>query len=207
MQKAGPEIVAARREEIIDACEKLYQTKGFKDITIKDIGSLTSFTRTSIYNYFQTKEEIFLALLQREYKLWIDDLNQMMREIPAMTREEFTRRFSQSLGERPLLLKLLSMNHYDMESGSRPERLAEFKLTYGETLRTVAQCLRQYFPAMPEEERQNFIYIFFPFMFGIYPYTAVNEKQKAAMEAAKVNYVFMSVDEIIHNCMKKLLGV
>lgn len=207
MQKAGPEIVAARREEIIDACEKLYQTKGFKDITIKDIGSLTSFTRTSIYNYFQTKEEIFLALLQREYKLWIDDLNRMMREIPAMTREEFARRFSQSLGERPLLLKLLSMNHYDMESGSRPERLAEFKLTYGETLRTVAQCLRQYFPAMPEEARQNFIYIFFPFMFGIYPYTAVNEKQQAAMEAAKVNYVFMSVYDIIYNCVKKLLGM
>lgn len=207
MQKAGPETVAARREEIIDACEKLYQTKGFKDITIKDIGSLTSFTRTSIYNYFQTREEIFLALLQREYKLWIDDLNRMMREVPAMTKEKFARRFSQSLGERPLLLKLLSMNHYDMESGSRPERLAEFKLTYGETLRTVAQCLRQYFPEMPEEERQNFIYIFFPFMFGIYPYTAVNEKQKAAMEAAKVNYVFMSVYEIIYNCVKKLLGI
>lgn len=207
MQKAGPEIVAARREEIIDACEKLYQTKGFKDITIKDIGSLTSFTRTSIYNYFQTREEIFLALLQREYKLWINDLKRMMREIPAMTKEEFARRFSQSLGERPLLLKLLAMNHYDMESGSRPERLAEFKLTYGETLRTVAQCLRQYFPAMPEKERQNFIYIFFPFMFGIYPYTAVNEKQKAAMEAAKVNYVFMSVYEIIYNCVKKLLDI
>lgn len=178
MQKAGPETVAARREEIIDACEKLYQTKGFKDITIKDIGSLTSFTRTSIYNYFQTREEIFLALLQREYKLWINNLNRMMREVPAMTKEKFARRFSRSLGKRPLLLKLLSMNHYDMESGSRPERLAEFKLTYGETLRTVAQCLRQYFPAMPEEERQNFIYIFFPFMFGIYPYTSVNEKQK-----------------------------
>lgn len=207
MQKAGPEAVAARREEIINACEKLYQTKGFKDITIKDIGNLTSFTRTSIYNYFQTKEEIFLALLRREYELWIRDLNQMMSEIPVMTKEAFARRFSQSLGERALLLKLLSMNHYDMESGSGQERLAEFKVTYGETLRTVAQCLRQYFPEMPEKERQNFIYIFFPFMFGIYPYTSVNEKQKTAMEAAKVNYVFMSVDEIIYGCVKKLLGI
>lgn len=207
MQKAGPEAVAARREEIISACEKLYQTKGFKDITIKDIGSLTSFTRTSIYNYFQTKEEIFLALLKREYEIWIRDLKRMMSEIPAMTKEEFARRFSRSLKDRTLLLKLLSMNHYDMESGSSQERLADFKITYGETLRTVAQCLRQYFPDMPEEERQNFIYIFFPFMFGIYPYTAVNEKQKTAMETAKVDYVFMSVDEIIHNCVKKLLGI
>ena len=47
---------------------------GFKDITIRDIGARTSFTRTSIYNYFQTKEEIFLALLQREYEAWIEDV-------------------------------------------------------------------------------------------------------------------------------------
>ena len=68
MPKGSPELTNARREEIINACEKLYQTMSFKEITIKEIGSATSFTRTSIYNYFQTKEEIFLALLMREYE-------------------------------------------------------------------------------------------------------------------------------------------
>ena len=48
----------ARKEEIINACEKLYQTMSFKDITLKEIGKETSFSRTSIYNYFQTKEEM-----------------------------------------------------------------------------------------------------------------------------------------------------
>ena len=57
----------ARKEEIINACEELYQTVSFKDITLKDIAAKTTFSRTSIYNYFQTKEEIFLALLKREY--------------------------------------------------------------------------------------------------------------------------------------------
>lgn len=52
-------IVDARREETINACEKLYEKENFKDITIKQIGEKTSFSRTSIYNYFQTKEEIF----------------------------------------------------------------------------------------------------------------------------------------------------
>ena len=28
-------------------------------------------------------------------------------------------------------MKIMSMNHYDMESSSRPERLAEFKVAYG----------------------------------------------------------------------------
>ena len=51
------EIVDIRREEIINACEKLYENNNFKDITIKNIGEETTFSRTSIYNYFHTKEE------------------------------------------------------------------------------------------------------------------------------------------------------
>ena len=81
MPKGSPELTEARREEIINACEKLYQTKSFREITIKEIGNATSFTRTSIYNYFQTKEEIFLALLKREYKLWNSALKQTMEQI------------------------------------------------------------------------------------------------------------------------------
>ena len=63
MPRGSAELTNARREEIIAACEKLYQTMSFKEITLKDISVETSFSRPSIYNYFQTKEEIFLALM------------------------------------------------------------------------------------------------------------------------------------------------
>lgn len=80
----------ARKEEIINACEKLYQTMSFKDITLKEIGKETSFSRTSIYNYFQTKEEIFLALLKREYDAWIGELCKAMESNENMTDEEIS---------------------------------------------------------------------------------------------------------------------
>ena len=67
MPKGSAELTNARREEILAACRKLYETMSFKEITLKEIGQQTSFARTSIYNYFETKEEIFLALFQREY--------------------------------------------------------------------------------------------------------------------------------------------
>ena len=67
MKKVTPEQIALKREEIINACEKLYQTMSFREITLKEIGNITSFSRPTIYNYFETKEEIFLALFQREY--------------------------------------------------------------------------------------------------------------------------------------------
>ncbi len=205
MPKGSAELTSARKDEIINACEELYQTMSFKEITIKEIGAATSFTRTSIYNYFQTKEEIFLALLQREYELWIKDLREMMAQHEKMSADEFSEVLAQSLERRPQLLKIMSMNHYDMEENSRPERLAEFKVAYGEALQMVRACLDQYFPHMDKGDKQNFIYTFFPFMFGIYPYTVVTDKQRAAMEEAGVNYVFMSIYELTYHCVRRLL--
>ena len=206
MPKGSPELTNARKEEIINACEALYQTTGFKEITMKDISAATSFTRTSIYNYFQTKEEIFLALLQREYVLWIGDLAAMMEANDALTKEAFADKFARTLEKRAQLLKIMSMNHYDMETGSRPERLKEFKTVYGRSLQTVRACLDKFFPEMSRSEKQDFIYTFFPFMFGIYPYTFVTAKQRTAMEEAGVNYVFLSIYEITYNCVKRLLA-
>ena len=75
MPRGSEELTNARKAEIVNACAVLYETRSFKEITLKEIGEKTSFTRTSIYNYFQTKEEIFLALFQREYEAWIEDLD------------------------------------------------------------------------------------------------------------------------------------
>lgn len=207
MPKSSKEHTKLREEEIITACEKLYETMSFKEITIKDIGNATSFTRTSIYNYFQTKEEIFLALLQREYMLWIDGLKQLRSENEVMSRLDFASALAHSLEERKKLLQLLSMNHFDMEENSRMERLVEFKTVYGKALAEVENCLDQFFPDMTRQDKQDFIFSFFPFMFGIYPYTVVTEKQRKAMKQAGVKYVYMSVYEIIYSEAKRLLGV
>ena len=131
MPKGSEELTNARKEEIINACATLYATKGFKDISIRDIGAKTSFTRTSIYNYFQTKEEIFLALLQREHEEWIADLKAIIRNHESLSAVGFADALAHTLEKRMLLLKIMSMNHFDMEENSREERLVAFKVAYG----------------------------------------------------------------------------
>ena len=97
MPKGSKELTDARRKEIVDACQELYQSMSFKEITIKEIGKVISFTRTSIYNYFQTKEEIFLALLQREYAAWNEELDQAAEKTGTMTVEDLAE-FLESFG-------------------------------------------------------------------------------------------------------------
>ena len=207
MGKGTEDLINARKKEIVFACEKLYETMNFKDITMKDIAKVTSFTRTSIYNYFQTKEEIFLALLQKEYEAWIVCLRKLRKSCHHMNRTQFAEALAHSLDNRQILLKLMSMNHYDMEENSRAERLIEFKYVYGRALEEVTQCLRHFFSEMKEVEIQDFVFLFFPFLFGVYPYAVVTDKQRAAMEAAGVAYRYSSVYEMISSEAKHLLGV
>lgn len=168
MIKGTPELISQRREEIISACEKLYQTKNFKEITLKEIGNETSFSRPTIYNYFQTKEEIFLALFESEYQRWNDDLEKILEENDQLTRTQVAEKIAHSLEKREQLLKLLSMNNYDMEANSRPELLVAFKEAYGKSMTNIRRILSRFCPEMGKEESENCIYVFFPFMFGIY---------------------------------------
>ena len=205
MIKGTPELISGRREEIVNACEKLYETMSFKDITLKEIGNEVPFSRPTIYNYFQTKEEIFLALFGREYDRWNADLEAILNSGP-LSSKELSAAIADSLSKRIQLLKLLSMNNYDMEASSREEMLVSFKRSYGRSMRLIRALLEKFRPDMSDGEIQGFIYVFFPFMFGIYPYAAVTEKQKSAMKAANVDYRYRTVYEITYACLTRLLG-
>ena len=205
MVKKTAEQIASRREEIVNACEKLYGTLRFQEITLKEIGETVPFSRPTIYNSFQTKEEIFLALFQREYDRWNEDLASILADDEKTGKRELAEKIALSLSERVQLLKLLSMNNYDMEANSRPELLTDFKRSYGRSLQLMGMILAKFCPEKSPSDIQDFTYIFFPFMFGIYPYAAVTEKQRAAMRDAGVDYVYQSVYGITYNCLTALL--
>ncbi len=205
MPRGSKKISNMRKDEIINACASLYETMGFRDITIRDIGNRTTFSRTSIYNYFQTKEEIFLALLQREHQAWADDLESIANENESLTAEEFADKVARSLEKRGYMLKLMCMNLYDMECSSRIENLVSFKLAYANTLKVLTHCLEKFFPDMASDDIQKFIYAFFPFLFGVYPYTSTTEKQKEAMEIANIDYIEHTVYEIVKPFIMKIL--
>ena len=58
---------------------------------------------------------------------------------------------------------------------------------------------------MKGEDRQAFLYAFFPFLFGVYPYTTATEKQKQAMDLAHIHYPRYSIYTITKSLVAKLL--
>jgi hypothetical protein len=121
----------------------------------------------------------------------------------TMSASAFADALAHSLENHEQLLKLLAMNHYDMEENSRPERLTEFKTAYGASLDSVRRCLRKFFP---DTDTESFIFVFFPFLFGVYPYSVATEKQLSAMREAGIDFRMHNIYEIIYSCVMQLLG-
>ena len=205
MPKGSPELTEARRTEIMEACKGLYEQMTFKDVNLKEIGKVTSFTRTSIYNYFESKEEIFLAIFEDEYIKWTLDLQKMIDDEKIDTREKLAKKLSDSLGKRKLMLKLLSVNLYDMEENSRIECLVSFKKAYGRSRGVLEELIKKNYPGINKKELDEFIFTFLPFLHGVHPYAFATEKQLEGMKEAKVKYKETTIEKLVYTGLMKLL--
>lgn len=57
------------RDRILDAASKVFAAEGFAGATIDSIGQAAGFTKGAVYSNFESKDELFLALLDREFEL------------------------------------------------------------------------------------------------------------------------------------------
>lgn len=65
-----------RRRDILNAAEKLFFSKGYENVSLKDISKEVKFSRSTIYLYFENKEELFFAIVLRGIRI----RNKMIKE-------------------------------------------------------------------------------------------------------------------------------
>lgn len=205
MPKIPQEASAARRDEVIDSCEALYQAESYHDITMTQIAEGVSFGRANIYNYFQNKDEVLLALMQREHDRWADDLDELASRAAGLSRDALADALALTLEKRVQMLKLLAMNLYDMEQNSRVESLVEFKRAYARVIEALRRVLQAGNPDWDEARTGRFVFAFMPFLHGAYPYAFHTPKQAAAMREGGIAESGLSLRELARSCASKLL--
>lgn len=205
MPKGSPELTERRKNEILDACKKIYKIQGFYGVNIKEISTEISLTRPSIYNYFETKEEILLGLLSREYECWCKELEEVIPQAGGSNRMILAEKIAHTLEEKEILLRILNMNLFEIELNSRVERLAEFKKLYLRAITAFSDILRSYSPSISDTEYENFNNSFCAFLIGIYPFVFHTEKQKEAMKIAGMKLKEPTIYEMVYKVLIKLI--
>lgn len=205
MPKGSAERTERRKSEILDACEKIYREQGFYGVNIKEISTETSFTRPAIYNYFETKEEILLGLLAREYENWCGELEKIEIIAEKLNRVQLAEQIAHTLEQKTTLLRILNMNLYEIEQNSRVERLAEFKKLYFRSVTALTEILRGFKISISDKDCEEFCELFLAFLFGVYPFAFHSEKQVKAMKLAGVRLKEPTIYQMVNQCLLRFL--
>jgi AcrR family transcriptional regulator len=82
-----------RKMEIMKAAATLFSAKGFNHTTLEEIANKAEFGTGTIYNYFQSKEEIFKSIIESTFELNYELLEKCIKTTKTLTDflSEYTR--------------------------------------------------------------------------------------------------------------------
>lgn len=61
-----------KEAKLIDAAEKVFSSVGFKNAKMEDIAAKAGITKVTLYSYFQSKENLYMAVTYKALQLLID---------------------------------------------------------------------------------------------------------------------------------------
>ncbi|WP_158886366.1 TetR/AcrR family transcriptional regulator [Amycolatopsis anabasis] len=94
----------ARADRILDAAADLLLHLGYRRVTVEDVAERAGIGKGTVYLHWKTRQDLFLAVLQREVVASLDELVEALRSDPAtallhrLTKIHFT-----NVLRRPLL--------------------------------------------------------------------------------------------------------
>src|SRR5439155_17116 len=94
------QLIAARRNQILDAATKVFAEKGFHPTTIKDIAREAGIADGTIYNYFENKTALMLGILDR-----LNESDRRAEDFSQFTAGDFRSSMKAYLRHRLLVLK------------------------------------------------------------------------------------------------------
>jgi AcrR family transcriptional regulator len=108
-----------RRQAILDAALQLFQETSYEAVNIADVAKQADIAKGTVYLYFKTKEELFLALQTQAFGTWFEKIDTDLRAVQAAqgtcTVDEFVALMGRSLEDRSVLIRLIGILHPVLE--------------------------------------------------------------------------------------------
>lgn len=171
----------------MNACETLFDKGGYTNVNLKMISEMTAVTRPAIYNYYKTKDEIILDLLQKELLAWHNELKNWVEKNSPMSKKEFCSRFAENIATKKRMLSYYSLLFTNLEQNCRLEKIENFKQNIFPLLETIKKIIQTNFPEY-SQNAEKIMHRFIAYILGLYPMTHLTDKQKEAMRLAHIDF-------------------
>ena len=196
------EQITSRQEEIIAVCDAIYCKKGYEAVHFKAVSGMTSVSRPTIYNYYNSKEEIFLDVLKRDFAKWTGELNSRFDKTKKMTKNQFCGFLADSILNHKKYFELLFVFMPSIEKNSSLEKLTAYKQSIWSFRMAFFYGLDKFFPNANDERKEMFYLHFKAVVYGVYPLTHLSDNQIKAMKKVNPKYKLPDFRQI---CFKALM--
>ncbi|OAT82475.1 TetR family transcriptional regulator [Bacillus sp. MKU004] len=78
------------KEMVMKAARELFRTKGYQQVSMRQIAAALGYSHGSIYYHFKNKAELFYAMIETDFKLlnqWLDEVMKQELEAESKLRE------------------------------------------------------------------------------------------------------------------------
>ena len=108
-QERTERLAEQHRREIVDAAERLVKGNGLHQLKLRDIAKESGKSLGNLYNYFQNKEAIIEALVEREKSRFLMVVSQKIEPLPGEDYKSMLRRHLEQMADADSLLLAISV--------------------------------------------------------------------------------------------------
>lgn len=195
-----------RFSEIMAATASLYEKHSFEEITFVLIAKQAKFTRSNLYKYFNSKEEIFLEFIKHDIILWRKDVTANLKPGSIDSVKEFASVWVGLQVRHKRLIKLLSILHNALEKNVSIEKLTEFKRDTLEELLSLAEVLCSVFPKLTIEKAANLLELQIASAIGLFQMTDLSEMQQQILEQPEFAVLKLDFETSFQESVEHLLN-
>lgn len=116
-----------RERAILDAARSLGAERSVREVTLTDIAAAVGMHKSAMLRYFETREQIFLALTAEGWEDWSAALRVQLSEVADGDSDTVASVIAQSLVARPFFCDLLAQAPLNLERNVSLDSVYEFK--------------------------------------------------------------------------------
>lgn len=147
-----------RKMAIYKAAYTLFKKKGYEKVSFNGIATEAGFTKSNMYRYFTSKEDIFLSVFSELFENWVIDCNQRLQNMGVNEDiEHFSQEWVSSQIGHPEFLDLTPLLFVSLEKNSSFEQLLEFKKNAKGLLFSIAAEVSRIYPQLDDEKAFKFL--------------------------------------------------
>jgi AcrR family transcriptional regulator len=165
-----PEQRELRRQEILDAAEALLAEMPAEEISLRELARRLSVSKTHVVRYFESREGVFLQLLNRLRLSWLEAVPTEWPAVPCEA-DRVMRAWAGSLAARPILCQLWSLLPSVLERNVSAGTVRAYKLIDLEHRTTLANLITDRVPALGADDALTLTRYAVVALVGLWPFS------------------------------------